>query len=276
MSRRTADRARAVREKWITEKELVSEGRGTRDWTQEQQQSILDIGIAFDENGRAFEGQHMKSVAAYPEYAGNPDNIQFLTRDEHLEAHDGSWKNQTNWYYDPVTKQKTIFDDSQLMPCKVIELSAPIVTIETIDIEGKFEGKDGTGEKVSTTKPNGNVVGESKSNTVRKSFGERLLGAAATVKEFGEKHPVLSGVLKVAGTFAGAYVTTKVGETITKHDSSSNTHDTISTRNNSDGLSKVVSDVTDTLDRISPSEHEVRAHSQRYHTRYILKMNWQN
>ena len=38
-----------------------------------------DNGRAYDDFGRAFEGQHMKSAAEYPEYQVNPDNIQFLS-----------------------------------------------------------------------------------------------------------------------------------------------------------------------------------------------------
>ena len=107
MSRRTAEANKAIRLAWEREQALVSEGKGTRDWTKEQQQDILDPdkGKAYDDKGRAFEGQHMKSVAEYPEYQGNPDNIQFLTKDEHLEAHKGSWQNPTNWYFNPDTKE---------------------------------------------------------------------------------------------------------------------------------------------------------------------------
>ena len=70
MSRRTAEANKAIRLAWEREQALVSEGKGTRDWTKEQQQDILDPdkGKAYDDKGRAFEGQHMKSVAEYPEY----------------------------------------------------------------------------------------------------------------------------------------------------------------------------------------------------------------
>ena len=109
MSRRTAEASKAVLAAWEKEKELVKNGKGTRDWTPEQQKDILTKGKAYDENGFAFEGQHMRSVEKYPEYQGEPANIQFLTRSEHLEAHDGNWQNPTNWYFDPVTKEKWHF-----------------------------------------------------------------------------------------------------------------------------------------------------------------------
>ena len=132
MSRRTVEANKAIRVAWQNEQELVREGKGTRDWTKEQQQDILDRGKAYDGSGRAFDGQHMKSAEKYPEYQGDPGNIQFLTREEHLEAHQGNWQNPTNWYYDPVTKQFFDFGEGLYIPCKIIELSEPIV--HTADI----------------------------------------------------------------------------------------------------------------------------------------------
>ena len=37
----------------------------------------------------------MKSVKGFPSLAGDPTNIQFLTRAEHLFAHGGNWRNIT-------------------------------------------------------------------------------------------------------------------------------------------------------------------------------------
>lgn len=126
-NRSIAQSNRAIALAWYKEQELVKQGKGTRDWTLEQQKDIIERGKAYDDDGKAFEGQHMKSVESYPEYQGNPDNIQFLTRDEHFAAHGGSWQNPTNWYYDPITKEKTIFEECELIPCKVIELCQPII-----------------------------------------------------------------------------------------------------------------------------------------------------
>lgn len=132
MSRRTAEANKAIRLAWQREHDLVQDGKGTRDWTEEQQKDILDPdkGKAYDDKGRAFEGQHMKSVEKYPEYQGEPNNIQFLTKDEHLDAHQGNWHNPTNWYYDPATRQITDFGDGMYVPCPVIELSHPIMSIK--------------------------------------------------------------------------------------------------------------------------------------------------
>ena len=117
------ERNKAIRLAWEREQKLVAEGKGTRDWSQEQQKDILDpdIGKAKDDNGRSFEGQHMKSAAEYPEYQGDPDNIQFLTRDEHLAAHKGSWQNPTNWYYNPETKEFVDFGENKPIPCAAIK-----------------------------------------------------------------------------------------------------------------------------------------------------------
>lgn len=126
MSRRTAGANRAIREAGENEKRLVLEGKGTRDWTDEQQKQIAKKGKAYDGQGRAFEGQHMKSVSTYPEYQDDARNIQFLSREEHLAAHGGSWKNPTNGYYDPVSKTMSDFGDGPPQPCAEVPLTSPL------------------------------------------------------------------------------------------------------------------------------------------------------
>ncbi len=136
MSRRTSEASKAIRVAWLKEQELVSEGKGTRDWTPEQQKEILELGKAYyhSENpadvndGKAFEGHHMKSAEAYPEYQGDPENIQFLSRAEHKEAHGGDYRNPTNGYFDPVTKTTRDFGDNKYEPCEIIKLTDPIVS----------------------------------------------------------------------------------------------------------------------------------------------------
>ena len=134
------ERNKAIRLAWEREQKLVAEGKGTRDWSQDQQRNILDSdkGKAYDENGRAFEGQHMKSAAEYPEYQGDPANIQFLTRDEHLEAHKGSWQNPTNWYYNPETKEFVDLERISLFLAKLLILvSRCEVLLMTVRIKTK-------------------------------------------------------------------------------------------------------------------------------------------
>ena len=140
MTRRTAEASKAIRAAWIKEQALVSEGKGTRDWTPEQQKEILELGKAYyhsdnpdDVNdGKAFEGHHMKSAEAYPEYQGDPDNIQFLSRSEHQEAHGGDYRNPTNGYFDPVTKITRDFGDNKYVPCEILKLSDPIVRLHDV------------------------------------------------------------------------------------------------------------------------------------------------
>lgn len=104
------ERQNAVRNAWKEEKERVKNGQGTRDWTPSQQRELLQRGAV-----SGYEGHHMKSVSLYPEYAGDPSNIQFLSEDEHLNgAHQGSYHNATNGYYDPETQTMNNFEGSEL------------------------------------------------------------------------------------------------------------------------------------------------------------------
>ena len=171
MPRRTADANKAVLAAWEREQALVREGKGTRDWTPEQQKNILDpdLGKAYDDNGRAFEGQHMKSVEKYPEYQGNPDNIQFLTREEHINAHKGSWQNPTNWYYDPMTKQFFDFGENELIPCAIICLSNPTVQLTYNNVDAATEEPDPLEEELHSitdvpTKDSARPIKESSSD----------------------------------------------------------------------------------------------------------------
>ena len=130
MSRRTSEANKAVASAWLNEKQLVLEGKGTRDWTPEQQSQILEKGKVYDENGRAFEGHHMKSVESYYDYQGDSRNIQFLSRVEHLDAHSGHTHNTTNGYYNPITGETTVFAEDSCEPCEVLKLSEPIAQVE--------------------------------------------------------------------------------------------------------------------------------------------------
>lgn len=112
------ERQKAVRDAWKEEKERVKNGQGTRDWYPSQQKELLQRGAV-----SGYEGHHMKSVSLYPEYAGDPKNIQFLSEEEHLDAHQGNYHNPTNGYYDPNTQTMNEFQEDDLEPVPVINLS---------------------------------------------------------------------------------------------------------------------------------------------------------
>lgn len=226
MSRRTSEANKAILVAWNKEQELVREGEGTRDWTPEQQQDILDKGKAYDENGRAFEGQHMKSAEKYPEYQGDPENIQFLTRAEHLEAHDGNWQNPTNWYFNPVTKEKLDFGDGSVIPCVIIQLTEPIVSIQLTQKDKNEESP--TPVKFVDENKNEDTVGieishanlqsnnSKKVNLSEVGFGQnwkrRIKNIGKSILEFSAKHPKMTKMIKGASIVAAAIVTTKIAE----------------------------------------------------------------
>ena len=85
------ERIKAVRIAWKQEQALVQRtGTGTRDWTAAERAQLI-------QNGRVsgYEGHHINSVNNNPNMAANPDNVEFVTRQEHLEAHGGNWRNPT-------------------------------------------------------------------------------------------------------------------------------------------------------------------------------------
>ena len=110
---------KAVKDAWEKEVELVKQGKGTRDWTVSQQAELLEYGKV-----SGFEGQHMKSKAAYPEYAGDSANIQFLTYEEHFYgAHGQNFSNSTNGRFDPSTGSMIPFADGEAPSVPVIDLT---------------------------------------------------------------------------------------------------------------------------------------------------------
>lgn len=130
----------------------------------------------------------MKSAAEYPEYQGDPENIQFLTRNEHLAAHEGSWQNPTNWYYNPETKEFIDFGENKPIPCEAINLSEPVCS-PVIDSQN---------EKRRIKRE------------VHESFGDKVLRAVDAVREFSEMHPILTGIVKWGGIAAAAITTAAV------------------------------------------------------------------
>lgn len=268
MSRRTAESNKAILAAWIKEQELVKEGKGTRNWTSQQQQDILEIGKAYDDNGKAFEGQHMKSAEMYPEYQGSPGNIQFLTRAEHLEAHGGSWQNPTNWYFNPVTKEKIDFGDGPFIPCEIIQLSAPIIsltynsTIKEIVIEKKEDSSkaDVLKQSIGLRRKTYSKLEQAKTHTVQIEIPEKANNAFVkglkSVLRFFVEHPVeileIASAVKAVASIKGR--------------SSRSTHSTVSNSTNSSVADKNA-DIVEKASRSLPSKNDVKGHKQRYHTK---------
>ncbi len=272
------ERNKAIRKAWEKEKLLVQAGKGTRDWTKEQQSDILDPdkGKAYDKQGRAFEGQHMKSASEYPDYQGNPDNIQFLTKDEHLKAHKGSWQNPTNWFYDPVTKEFYQFGEEELIPCAVLELSDPIVYIETN--RGTNQPKNSDDLKLQAkkeTKSESNLLVEYQ-QLLAKREKERIIKET----EFKIKHPILSAIEDFSSSPTGQAIKDAaidsipilVGTVVAGMFSGYSDQVESSTSDDSASLLKLIaSENMNTQmphqDHSSPSEHTVPGHGQHYHTK---------
>lgn len=272
------ERNRAVREAWNKEQELVQEGKGTREWTPEQQHDILKKGRAYDDNGKAFEGQHMKSAEKYPEYQGEPGNIQFLTRAEHLEAHDGNWQNPTNWYFNPITKEKIDFGDGSFIPCEIVRLPEPVITItdnETSLQEQAIEEQKQPDKLIDM--PNQSVENSTKAYSepkapnpskvqVPKKSSNRFVKGLKSVGGFIVEHPVES--LEIAGVVIGGAA--KVISSI-RGGSSNSTRGTMSQTSSSSSntlsITDKVVDIVEKANRALPGENDVSGHRQRYHTK---------
>lgn len=282
MSRRTAESNKAILAAWNKEQELVQKGKGTREWTLEQQQDILEKGKAYDEDGVAFQGQHMKSAEMYPEYQGDPRNIQFLTRAEHLEAHDGNWRNPTNWYFNPVTKEKFDFGDGPFIPCEIIQLPEPImkpsVIVETKEeiltepiekVEAKETPKIKSKEETINAKP----INIPKPDIKQAGgFENTVKQALKAVLDFSNRHPVLTGIVKVVSAvgLAAAVDAVANGGQSNSGNGSSDDYRYTPSRNgsgsfNDDEVQVDIADTYSSVERSSPEEHMVKEHGQHYH-----------
>lgn len=299
MSRRTADASKAIRLAWEKEQQRVLEGEGTRDWTKKQQQDIIDRGKAYDEDGKAFEGQHMKSAAEYPEYQGEPDNIQFLTHQEHFEAHRENWQNPTNWYYAPVNKLFHDFGDGKYIPCEVIKLSAPICTdssavlnennstLEKKTVESEPEIADGIkAETINTENKNLAVKSDSPradSAPIANQSEPFIIRGFHKVtdgwRNFRTNHPILSSII-VEGTKVAAGAALSCGVSKVVGGSHSGDHSTVSSINrptaNTYGTSKaaetIASAISDSLEHgthASPIEHTVSGYTRHWNGKEI-------
>ncbi|WP_048508595.1 DUF6443 domain-containing protein [Chryseobacterium angstadtii] len=86
-----SQRQGAVRKAWKDEKKLVESGEdGTRRWTDAETKELKEKGKV-----KGYVGHHINNVKHHPDKAGDPANIEFVTRKEHLQRHNGNFKNET-------------------------------------------------------------------------------------------------------------------------------------------------------------------------------------
>ena len=260
MSRRTAEASKAVLEAWEHEQFLVQDGKGTREWSPEQQKDILDRGKAYDDNGKAFEGHHMKSAERYPEYQGDYQNIQFLSRAEHFAAHGGNFQNPANGYYNPITRITVDFGEGKYIACEIFELKNPIIERESkpIVVE-KVMSEDVEKKEVIAEKRNkmssdsAPKVNKAAKKTIKVNPSKNGKGAADFIKktvEFYDRNkniinPVLEGL-----ALLGAYGLKKT--------SSSKKHVSTKAINKAPKINTAaIVDTVQKMERSSPVEHAV-------------------
>ncbi len=289
MSRRTADASKAIRLAWEKEQQRVLEGKGTRDWTKKQQQDIIDRGKAYDEDGKAFVGQHMKNVSTYPEYQGEPDNIQFLTYQEHFEAHKRNWHNPTNWYYNPDTKEYVNFREDEIIPCKVIELSNPIsicnIATDTTDEKcidsssEKEEKDDNLSRSIIDDTPPKNTDGQKRvaketsqaetilnKTTKRENVFVRGLRGLKSVGIYIFNHPEESRqIVKTATNCIRGFVNA-VSSISSNWSRNNNAVSKNSTTSSASPISpNIATQAADNIEKTTRAENDVSPHKQRYH-----------
>ena len=122
-------RSRGIDLAWERERVYVQMGLGTRDWTAEEQKELLET-----HRVSGYYAHHMSSVSIDPQNASNPDNIQFLTFEEHKAAHDGSFRtNPTHGRFDPETGKMHTFEDGKIEAVEAKGLSEPICDIRNTE-----------------------------------------------------------------------------------------------------------------------------------------------
>lgn len=86
-------RDNAVREAWKYEQKNVELGGDgiTHSWTDTEKRELIETGRV-----SGYDGHHINDVSTYPEMQADPNNITFLTKEEHILAHNGNFNNSTN------------------------------------------------------------------------------------------------------------------------------------------------------------------------------------
>ncbi len=281
MSNRTALADKAIREAWKKEKDLVLEGKGTRDWTPEQQEDIVKRGKAYDTDGKAYEGHHMISVENNPELQGCSVNIQFLSKKEHLNAHDGNFQNPTNGYYDPETGETKIFENGIYEPCKPIALTNPIFKIDetpsannnTLPIQNKSEQEEKekpengiskeTKQKLEAEKGRNEFVNKT---NISHNQSDGLAGVKAFFRGLGSwLYDNRETIARISGKALEMFIDYKTSELFdSEEDDDCNRKSSDSLNENIELVENHSLDDKEKVERASPIEHTVKASGQHY------------
>ena len=89
-------RNRGVQRFWSEERKRLQAGqKGTRNWTEQQKQDIINKKTPTYE-GKPIQGHHKYNAADFPQLADDDRNIYPVTVNEHLQRwHGGNWQNDT-------------------------------------------------------------------------------------------------------------------------------------------------------------------------------------
>ena len=75
-------RQTALRKAWKQEKEMIqNKGYGSREWTKSELKEIRETGRV-----KGYQGHHINNVKDHPTMAGDPNNVEFLNKTEHMVA----------------------------------------------------------------------------------------------------------------------------------------------------------------------------------------------
>ena len=166
-------RSKGVSKAWARERDLVRQGRGTREWSTKQQKELLKTGRV-----KGYQGHYMKSVSKHPDQADNPKNIQFLCarkgNNEHLKAHRGDYRNESNGRYNPRTDTIRPLKGDKVRAMNSHELKNKAIEqrgYTKYAMNGSGQAKSGKAAKDASSKMATSYNGKTYSRTRGKSGG---------------------------------------------------------------------------------------------------------
>ncbi len=138
-------RASAVEQAWARERELVLQGKGTRQWSLNQQAELIKTGKV-----TGFEGSHILGVKDHPEYAGDPNNIQFLPTIAHMDGvHNGNFRADTEegLYNERTGRIDRVAEPGTIPEQEIVDLKDRIVYVPEQEAKRRDEKID-AGEEI--------------------------------------------------------------------------------------------------------------------------------